>query len=72
MARRRTTTKDVARPRQLFNDKQLNLAPEFQRNSVWPRAAKAYLIDTILHDLPLWDCLPARRLSLEPGGPDTK
>ena len=29
------------------------LAAEFQRNSVWPRAAKAYLIDTILNDRPI-------------------
>lgn len=38
---------------QLFKDGQLLLAPEFQRNSVWPRVAKAYLIDTILNDRPM-------------------
>jgi hypothetical protein len=31
----------------------LNLAPEFQRNSIWPPRAKAYLIDTILNDKPM-------------------
>jgi len=31
----------------------LDLAPEFQRNSIWPPRAKAYLIDTILEDRPV-------------------
>jgi hypothetical protein len=31
----------------------LRLAPEFQREGVWPQAAKAYLIDTILSDRPI-------------------
>jgi hypothetical protein len=31
----------------------MTLAPEFQRNAVWPPAAKAYLIDTILSDRPM-------------------
>ena len=51
------------------NDKQLNLAPEFQRNSVWPRAAKAYLIDTILHDLPISPLLFQRGGSAQSGRP---
>lgn len=38
---------------QLFGDGQLKLATEFQRSSVWPRPAKAYLIDTILSDRPI-------------------
>jgi len=38
---------------QLFKENQLVLTTEFQRNSVWPRAAKAYLIDTILNDKPI-------------------
>ncbi|AXE62799.1 hypothetical protein BBF93_00170 [Hyphomonas sp. CACIAM 19H1] len=33
--------------------KQLVLAPEFQRGSVWSPSAKVFLIDTILNDLPL-------------------
>ncbi len=53
MGKRSTTTKDVALLRQLLKDGQLQLAPEFQRNAVWPAAAKAYLIDTILHERPM-------------------
>lgn len=33
--------------------KQLKLNPEFQRGSVWPAAARTYLIDTILRRLPV-------------------
>lgn len=33
--------------------KQLILAPEFQRGSVWTPSAKVFLIDTILNDLPM-------------------
>jgi Protein of unknown function DUF262 len=33
--------------------KQLILNPDFQRQSVWPPAAKSYLIDTILRKLPI-------------------
>ena len=37
-----------------WNDKkQLKLNPDFQRQSVWPSAAKSYLIDTILRRLPM-------------------
>jgi len=50
---RQITTKDVSLLDQLYRDGQLRLAPEFQRNSVWPRPAKAYLIDTILADRPI-------------------
>jgi Protein of unknown function DUF262 len=53
MAERQITTKDVGLLEQLYRDGQLKLAPEFQRNSVWPAAAKAYLIDTILSDRPI-------------------
>jgi hypothetical protein len=53
MGKRSTTTKDVALLRQLLLDGQIRLAPEFQRNAVWPPAAKAYLIDTILSDRPM-------------------
>src|SRR6266566_4004413 len=48
-----TTTKDIGLIQQLLNNSQLRLAPEFQRNAVWPRAAKAYLIDTILSGRPM-------------------
>lgn len=33
--------------------RQLVLAPDFQRGSVWTPAAKVFLIDTILNDLPM-------------------
>lgn len=35
------------------NKKQLILAPDFQRGSVWTPSAKVFLIDTILNDLPM-------------------
>jgi Protein of unknown function DUF262 len=53
MTKRSPTTKDVGLLYQLYQDGQLKLASEFQRNSVWPRPAKAYLIDTILNDRPI-------------------
>jgi hypothetical protein len=53
MGKRSTTTKDVALLHQLLRDGQLRLAPEFQRNAVWPPAAKAYLIDTVLTERPM-------------------
>ena len=52
-SKRSPTTKDIALLHQLYLDGQLTLAPEFQRNNVWPRPAKAYLIDTILKDRPM-------------------
>ena len=53
MAKRSPTTKDIGLLHQLFSNGQLTLAAEFQRNAVWPRPAKAYLIDTILNDRPI-------------------
>jgi hypothetical protein len=53
MTKRSPTTKAIGLLHQLFSNGQLTLAPEFQRNSVWPNAAKAYLIDTILNDRPI-------------------
>ena len=47
------TTKDVGLLRQLYKAGQLTLAPEYQRESVWPERAKSYLIDTILSDRPI-------------------
>jgi hypothetical protein len=52
-AKRSPTTKSVSLLKQLYDEGQLQLAPPFQRNAVWPPAAKAYLIDTILHDQPV-------------------
>jgi hypothetical protein len=70
MQERRTTTKDVALLRQLFDDGQLDLAAEFQRNSVWPRAAKAYLIDTILTNRPIPQLFIQRYTSAQTGRPN--
>lgn len=53
MNNRSITTKDIALLHQLYKGQQLRLRPEFQRLSVWPKAAKAYLIDTILNDRPM-------------------
>ncbi len=53
MPKRSATTKDIALLHQLYQNGQLNLASEFQRNAIWPRAAKAYLIDTIINDRPI-------------------
>ncbi|MEV4619696.1 DUF262 domain-containing protein [Asanoa sp. NPDC049573] len=50
---RSTTTKDVALLLQLEESKQLTVAPEYQRTAVWPRPAKAYLVDTILKNRPI-------------------
>lgn len=47
------TTKDIGLLWQLHSDGQLKLQPEFQRESVWPLAAKSYLIDTILNERPI-------------------
>ena len=48
-----TTTKDVGLLWQLYQDGQLQISAEFQRNAIWPRAAKAFLIDSILTDSPI-------------------
>jgi hypothetical protein len=53
MSRRSTRKLTVEQLHHLFEEGRLNLAPEFQRNSVWPRRAKAYLIDTMLADRPM-------------------
>ena len=53
MEKRSPTTKDISLLLHLYQQGQLTLAPEFQRNSVWPAPAKAYLIDTILNERPI-------------------
>jgi hypothetical protein len=37
----------------LASTNRLNLQPEFQRRKVWPKPAKSYLIDTLMHGLPM-------------------
>jgi hypothetical protein len=69
VTKRMPTTKDIALLRQLFDQDQLVLGPEFQRNSVWTRAAKAYLIDTILNDRPIPVLYFQRSTSAQTGRP---
>lgn len=69
MTKRSPTTKDIGLLHQLFSNGQLTLAPEFQRNSVWPGAAKAYLIDTILNDRPIPLLFIQRTTSAQKGLP---
>src|SRR5713101_911118 len=69
MPKRSSTTKDIALLQQLHKEGQLKLAPEFQRNSVWPTAAKAYLIDTILSDRPIPMLFFQRTTSPQTGRP---
>jgi len=61
--------KDVGLLWQLYRDGQINLRPEFQRDSVWPKSAKAYLIDTILNDRPIPIFFMQRGLSPQTGRP---
>lgn len=68
MAKRSPTTKDIGLLHQLYSSGQLALAPEFQRNAVWPTRAKAYLIDTILNDRPIPLLFFQRTASAQKGG----
>jgi hypothetical protein len=47
------TTKSIDDLYQLYLDGRLDLKPDYQRNSVWPPKARAYLIDSILMDKPI-------------------
>lgn len=47
------TTKDISLLYQLYKAQQLTWVTEYQRESVWPSAARAYLIDTILEGKPM-------------------
>ncbi len=69
MGKRSPTTKDVALLHQLFQNGQLTLASEFQRNAIWPRPAKAYLIDTIINDRPIPLIFLQRITSAQKGRP---
>ncbi|MDQ3182687.1 MAG: DUF262 domain-containing protein [Actinomycetota bacterium] len=57
----------VSEFQQLYADGRLNLAPEFQRNSVWPSRAKSYLIDTLLADRPTPVIFLERQVSAQTG-----
>jgi hypothetical protein len=67
MAKRSPAPKDIGLLHQLHQGGQLKLRPEFQRDSVWPQAAKAYLIDTILNDRPMPLFFFERTRSLQTG-----
>lgn len=67
IAKRTQTMKDISTLKQLFSNSQLILATEFQRNSVWPQAAKAYLLDTILNDRPIPYLYFRRQVSAQSG-----
>src|SRR4051794_27285306 len=69
MPKRSPTTKDIGLLHQLFQSGQIALSAEFQRNSVWPHAAKAYLIDTILNDRPIPIFFLQRGTSAQTGRP---
>src|SRR6185369_13903587 len=69
MNKRSPTTKDIALLYQLYQSGQLTLATEFQRNSVWPHKAKAYLIDTIINDRPIPLLFFQRSTSAQTGQP---
>jgi hypothetical protein len=69
VSKRSSTTKDIALLHQLYKGNQLKLAPEFQRNNVWPTQAKAYLIDTILSDRPIPILFFQRTTSPQTGRP---
>jgi hypothetical protein len=68
-SKRTQTTKDVSLLQQLYKAEQLKLAPEFQRQAVWPRPAKAYLIDTILEDRPIPLLFFTREIDVQSGRP---
>jgi hypothetical protein len=61
------TTKDVSTLVQLERSGQLKLQPEFQREGVWPRAAKSYLIDSILNSRPIPPIYMQRSTSVQTG-----
>lgn len=52
-AKQTPTTKTIDEFSELIDDGRLDLTPDFQRNAVWPSTAKAYLIDTMIHDMPI-------------------
>jgi len=61
------TTRDVATLLQLEKSGQLKLQPEFQREGVWPKAAKSYFIDSILNGRPIPPIYMQRTTSVQTG-----
>lgn len=64
------TTKDVALLKQLHQEGQLRLQAEFQRESVWPKVAKSYFIDSVLNDRPVPLFFFERGTSIQTGRPE--
>src|SRR5438874_2284361 len=50
---RRTVQWTVADLYDFYRQRRIDLRPEFQRNSIWPARAKAFLADTILLNRPI-------------------
>ncbi len=50
-----------------YREGRIRLAPEFQRNSIWPAPARAYLIDTILNRQPIPQLFLHRTISAQTG-----
>jgi uncharacterized protein DUF262 len=61
------TTRDVATLLQLEKSGQLTLQPEFQREGIWPKAAKSYFIDSILNERPIPPIYLQRTTSVQTG-----
>lgn len=50
---RAVSTKTVSELLRLHQEKRLLLRPEYQRNAIWPAAAKSYLVETLIRGLPV-------------------
>jgi uncharacterized protein with ParB-like and HNH nuclease domain len=61
------TTRDVATLLQLEKAGQLKLQPEFQRERIWPKAAKSYFIDSILNGRPIPPIYIQRTIAVQTG-----
>ena len=66
-AKQSITTRDIGLLLQLRDNEQLTLAPEFQRSAIWPRPAKAYLVDTVLAGRPIPLLFFARYINAQTG-----
>ena len=66
---RSVSTFDVANLWSMHRERRLLLRPEFQRNAIWPAAAKSYLIDTLLRGLPIPLIFAYRMSSADTGRP---
>ena len=58
---------DVAYLWAMYRDDRLVLRPEYQRNAIWPAAAKSYLIDTLITGRPVPLIFLSRMISAQTG-----